>query len=187
MGALAGLRLVKYERFCEAFEASVWRRGVAGGADLGGGEDGVEGGDGRGVVEGDLRRGRCSMLTRPPCSRSTRQRTPATTMPASRVASMAAMVEPPVVQTSSTMTTGAPGSEKAFDAAAGAVGLFGLADEEAVEKGGLFVGDVLGIEVEHFGRGRRPPMRRAEAVLETSGSAPMVRPPTARAAGKCRG
>ena len=51
------------------------------------------------------RRCACSMCRRPPCSRSTRQSTPMTFMPASRVASMAVMVEPPVVQTSSTMTT----------------------------------------------------------------------------------
>ena len=79
------------------------------------------------------------MLARPPCSRSTRQKTPATFMPASRVVSMAVMVLPPVVQTSSTMTTEAPGFKKAFDAAAGTVSLFGLTDEEAVDERGAVV------------------------------------------------
>jgi CRP-like cAMP-binding protein len=67
-------------------------------------------------------------------SRSTMQTTAATTMPASRAASMAVMVEAPVVQTSSTMTTRAPFAIEAFDAAAGAVGLLGFADEEAVDQ-----------------------------------------------------
>ena len=57
---------------------------------------------------------------------------------------------------------------EAFDAAAGAVGLFGFADQEAVEQ-----------------RARRDVdcARQALAVatLETMGSAPMVRPPTASA------
>ena len=57
-------------------------------------------------------------------------------MPASRAASMAVMVEPPVVQTSSTMTTLGAGFEESFDLAAGAVGLLGFADEEAVDEGG---------------------------------------------------
>ncbi len=48
---------------------------------------------------------------------------------------MAVMVEAPVVQTSSTMTTWRALLEEAFDAAAGAVGLLGFADEEAVDEG----------------------------------------------------
>ena len=48
---------------------------------------------------------------------------------------MAVMVEAPVVQTSSTMTTERALFEEALDAAAGAVGLLGFADEEAVDEG----------------------------------------------------
>jgi hypothetical protein len=61
---------------------------------------------------------------------------------------------------------GGAGMEEAFDAAAGAVSLLGLADEEAVDEGGL--GAVLFFEFEISG-----------------GSAPMVRPPTATALGMC--
>ena len=57
---------------------------------------------------------------------------------------------------------------EAFDAAAGAVGFFGLADQEAVEQGSAGMLDCA---------------RQALAVatLETMGSAPMVSPPTASA------
>ena len=70
-------------------------------------------------------------------------------MPASRAASMAVMVEPPVVQTSSTMTTWRALLQEAFDAASGAVRFFGFADQEAVDEGGGWVG--AGFEVEFAG------------------------------------
>ena len=40
------------------------------------------------------------------------------------------------------------GLEEAFDAAAGAVGLFRLADEEAVDEGGLGAGILFGVDLE---------------------------------------
>ena len=84
-------------------------KGEVGAADVGGGEDAEEGwnpvgwdfGEGAFDVSGGRpARGRPGRGLRRRC------------MPASRVASMAVMVEPPVVQTSSTMTTCAPGWRK---------------------------------------------------------------------------
>ena len=74
-------------------------------------------------------------------SRSTMQTTAATIMPASCAASMALMVEAPVVQTSSTIDDARALLAKSFNAAAGAVGLLGLADQKAVEQGraGMFL------------------------------------------------
>ena len=45
---------------------------------------------------------------------------------------------------------GCAGLEEAFDAATGAVGLFSLADEEAVEEGGRFAVVFVGVELEEF-------------------------------------
>ena len=67
-------------------------------------------------------------------SRSTMQTTAATIIPASRAASMALMVEAPVVQTSSTMTTRAPGRLKPSMRRAGAVGLLSFAHQETVQQ-----------------------------------------------------
>ena len=66
-------------------------------------------------------------------SRSTRHIAPTTSNPNSRAASIAWIVDAPVVQTSSTITTRAPFSLETLDALSGAVLLLGFANEEAVE------------------------------------------------------
>ena len=100
-------------------------------------------------------------------SRSTMQTTAATIIPASRAASMALMVDAPVVQTSSTMTTRAPSRQKPSMRRPVPWAFSALRTRKPCSSG-----------APGFDCARQA---LAVATLETMGSAPSVSPPTASA------